>query len=469
MQMRRELGLAADSPIVMSGHQAELWHPGIAAKLFALVAIAKARGAQAVWMVVDTDDGDVTALRVPTIAKSDAASKTSIKARIIRLSSARESTSLVPTGLRHAEKLRLHAGEEREAHPCVHAGLVRLRDVLAAQATNAASSSVAQRLTSVMQQTPGLAQAFAQVRIISTSDIVRTTAFSEFVASLQSSAGAAIIAAYNDATAMHPQARMRSLRVRGGASEVPLWWLAAGKPRETAWASSEHGELTMPPPIIQPSIQPALASEASTWSLAPRAIVTTLLMRSLASDLFIHGLGGGIYDRVLESWCSRVSQSVLSPSVFSQSLAPAIVVSGTLRLPLLDGAQSSDDAMEAIARAATQAHRAAHSPKLLGDDAAAQQKALFVQQIAAAKGAERKKIFRSMHALLERVRSEKSEQLARHVAEQETAKQRAAAVSVALDRTYSCVLHESAALEALQAAVQQRVQHHMQEESAGVA
>ena len=36
--------------------------------------------------------------------------------------------------------------------------------------------------------------------------------------------------------------------------------------------------------------------------LMPRALLLTLLLRSFACDLFVHGLGGEIYDPAMEAW-----------------------------------------------------------------------------------------------------------------------------------------------------------------------
>ena len=52
---RSELGLPTDRPVVMSGHQAGLWHAGILAKHLATNAAARTADAHAAWLVVDQD------------------------------------------------------------------------------------------------------------------------------------------------------------------------------------------------------------------------------------------------------------------------------------------------------------------------------------------------------------------------------------------------------------------------------
>jgi len=52
---RRQLGLCESAPLVMTGHQAQVWHCGVLAKYFALDAFARHIGAEAAWVVPDQD------------------------------------------------------------------------------------------------------------------------------------------------------------------------------------------------------------------------------------------------------------------------------------------------------------------------------------------------------------------------------------------------------------------------------
>src|SRR5690606_18211638 len=62
---RAAVGLPADRPVVLSGHQPTLWHAGILAKLLAACELAAATGAAAGWIVPDADESDPTTARVP--------------------------------------------------------------------------------------------------------------------------------------------------------------------------------------------------------------------------------------------------------------------------------------------------------------------------------------------------------------------------------------------------------------------
>src|SRR5579864_8908961 len=60
-----ELGLPGDRPVIMSGHQAQVWHPGILAKLMAARSAAKLSAAAVAWLVVDQDDHEPWEIRYP--------------------------------------------------------------------------------------------------------------------------------------------------------------------------------------------------------------------------------------------------------------------------------------------------------------------------------------------------------------------------------------------------------------------
>jgi hypothetical protein len=62
-----------------------------------------------------------------------------------------------------------------------------------------------------------------------------------------------------------------------------------------------------------------------TLKIRPRALTLTLFVRTILADLFIHGIGGGIYDRLTDEIARR----------FFGAAPPAyLVLTGTLRLPL---------------------------------------------------------------------------------------------------------------------------------------
>ena len=62
---RRELGLPDSRPVVMAGHQAAFWHPGIVTKSLLAEVLAEALGGVAAHVVVEQDVEPIAAVAVP--------------------------------------------------------------------------------------------------------------------------------------------------------------------------------------------------------------------------------------------------------------------------------------------------------------------------------------------------------------------------------------------------------------------
>jgi hypothetical protein len=78
-----------------------------------------------------------------------------------------------------------------------------------------------------------------------------------------------------------------NLKTRNGSYELPLW-VVTDKERKPFWSSASQ------------SIQ--LPDDSY---LATRGSITTMLLRAYCSDIFIHGLGGGKYDRFVTMFASE--------------------------------------------------------------------------------------------------------------------------------------------------------------------
>jgi len=145
--------------------------------------------------------------------------------------------------------------------------------------------------------------------------------------------------AYNAAAAAVPAAGIRPLRT-GADPELPLWVLQDGE-RKPAFRSSLDGH-----------------------ALMPRALVTTALARHALADAFIHGTGGGVYDRVMERWIG---------DWLGWSLAPMGVVSATVHLPDCDPL--------AVERARQAVRRQAHDPGSGGGGGPSEEKMKLLQAV----------------------------------------------------------------------------------------
>lgn len=114
-----------------------------------------------------------------------------------------------------------------------------------------------------------------------------------------------------------------------GFLETPCWFVRAGR-RSRAFLRrvGEHwegrvGDIVFPPIRDEGCLIRRIA-EAWGFSVYPRALLTTLLLRLFLADIFIHGIGGAKYDEVTDD---------IIRGYFELEPPEYVVVTGTLRLP----------------------------------------------------------------------------------------------------------------------------------------
>lgn len=422
-RFREQLGLPTDRAVVATGHQAEWWHPGVLAKYIAADAWAATHNATTAWIVIDQDPGDPYTLR-----RLESDEHAGLIERIIDWRADREPVAALSTGLLPAMQPR----DDLDGFPGV-ADAMRA----AAGAPSAAAQIVEAQRTLMARFAPGVLNA---VRIDATS-LARTDLFAELLDRMMQDPSACVHA-FNNAAARHPDAGVRALRLEDPhdpfadevGPELPLWRLRPGMSRSRVTA----GDLTVIP----------------RDQLVPRGLLATGMLRTAGCELFIHGLGGGHYAPVEAEWLQAWVSELIT-----DNLAPATVVSATV-LP------TDDDIAAALTPHPNPiwlAHHARHDPAALGDSDAADRKRELLAQIdqTRAHGDDPAPHFRSLHELLDAVRTKHAEQLAeldraaREHRRHATARRRAA--ELAVDRTLPFVAHEPAVLDALAEAVRTRL------------
>lgn len=364
---RAQLGVPP-GPLVMSGHQAVLWHPGILAKYIAADACARAAGAAAAWVVVDQDTPPPHELSWPMRAS---ATSTRVVIGAHHFEYASPCNAEVPACARPPLVASANAADDLLIDPA--GALPRLHS-----AVNSASNSpnAAVQISRVIESL--LPPTIAPVPAFFATLIARTEFFAAVVRHMQADPRRCI-EAYNAAALAHPDADIRSLDA--DALELPLWHIVG--PRGLAARHPVHASQL-------PSIP--------THQLAPRALLMTALLRLAACELFIHGTGGVAYDRVTDAWIA----SWLGTDAV---LAPTALATATLLLPL-DAAPEDPLTGEAI-MAQRSYREALHKPGALGEHSLESERRTIVAGIAASpyRSAEREHRFRDLHRLLERYRA----------------------------------------------------------------
>ncbi len=323
----------ADAPIVATGHQCELYHPGVWAKNAVLHHAAEATGGQAVHVVVETDAPKHLNLRLPP----PAVGRVGVDEPITDdpdLAAAKWSGRLAAPSPAHIDGLRPHA----ETRPLLGQILNALATANVEQAQTFApgAGGLVAALTAATHELDwslGLRHAALPLGPMLLSD-----GFLTLVRHLAAEAEA-FAADYNASLADYRQQHgidddqrpMPDLAVTQDTIELPLWFddLATGR-RERATLVRHEGRCWLVAPSGDRLDLGREEAATTRWlmarqlRLAPRALCLTLFLRLIACDVFVHGIGGGRYDQVTDRLIARHFN--LAPPKFA-------VATATLRWP----------------------------------------------------------------------------------------------------------------------------------------
>ena len=330
-------------PIIMGGHQPELFHPGVWLKNSALDAYARKVGGTAINLIVDTDRCVRTSVGVPVGSPREAHLE-DVPFDAIGPEMAWEERGVLDVdcfasfGDRASDLLA-----PLEPQPILR----RWWPLAVERAAEGHRLGLAlAQARHILEERFGL-----QTLELPVSEMVRLPTVMVFMGWLLARARQlheaynAALAAYRREHRVRGRGRpMPDLAVRHDADgewlEVPWWLWSRDDPRrrrvfanvETpgALALSDMETLRVELPIAadtSPSkwVDALSRMEEHQLRLRPRAVTTTLVSRLLVADVFVHGIGGAAYDRLTDDIVRRLTGC--DPPRHA-------VVSGTLRLPL---------------------------------------------------------------------------------------------------------------------------------------
>ena len=324
-RMRRWLGHDDALPLIAAGHQSELHHPGVWAKNALIDVVASRTEGRAFHFAVDTDEPKHLVLRWPggSVPLMDEPSGRAEWSGLL--------PPPAPSHLKEVQEQFARAASKWSFRPLVPDFLASMRR-LALHAMNLPAA-----LTDALHQLDwGLGLRYDAM-------IVSPICFSEpyllLVHHVLARAGE-FAADYNAVLGQFraqnkikaPGRPMPNLKVAGDSCEVPFWMdsLATGSRSRAAvvragdrWAlHAQTGEQF----DLDPSADgwDAAASlmnwlRRSALRLSPRALTLTAVLRLLVADQFVHGIGGGLYDQVLDALIARHFH--LEPPRFSVTTA----------------------------------------------------------------------------------------------------------------------------------------------------
>jgi hypothetical protein len=388
-ESRAAAGLSPMGAVVMTGHQAGIWHAGILAKWFVADLIRERCAAHVATLLVDQDVNDAASLAYPTLEGE------SLRSALLPADPFRRagSTGIQPTvTLEPAQSPAV--SEVADALERVRVAVNRERTApnlaLQMDAANAALLSEFMPSAPSVRATALLATPIGQALV---DELVRNPA--------------ACARAYNEARAADPQVA-RPL----GEGELPLW-------------------------RVTPRGREPVRSDDLSGSLAPRALFMTAIARLALCDLFVHGTGGQRYERVTEVWMRRW---------LGVELAPIAVATATVRLPLEHylGARSVTTGAD-LRRVEFDPDAEARGPSPSKMDLLARINAAPRSSI------ERRQRYQSLMRHIEARRAARADLIAHLRDEVRASKDLAASAEVARSRTWPWALHSAQSLNELRA------------------
>ncbi len=357
------------APILLSGHQPNLFHPGVWLKNFALSTLGKLTGGIAINLMVDNDTLRSASIAVPRETSSDAALDVPPQHDV--------TVAQVPIDTPSTE---IPFEERRlQDRQLFDSFASRTEELLAPLLPQQADDAIVQRLwpyavaaadRAGVDGRLGLILAEARHRFeqdlgletleLPLSVVANFDSFREFALLILTSIES-FQNVYNRSLAEYRKAnRIRSrshpvpdLVVDGDWLETPFWiWTSAAPLRRRLFMRrtargiefSDRASIREILPLERENYSASISAwkllEARGIKIRPRALVTTMFARICLSDLFLHGIGGAKYDELTDALVRRyfrldppayltctatthlpVARDIDSPAKISQSIA----------------------------------------------------------------------------------------------------------------------------------------------------
>jgi hypothetical protein len=338
---------APDAPdlLVVTGHQPELYHPGVWVKDFLLERLAVESGAAAIDLVVDSDGFDSVGIHSPCLRP-----EVRVCSAVLAVGSRDGCFACAPMPSREdLRDFRMAGLEQLATLPALAIShhFSRFCDELDASAPVALNLAELVTMARRRYEAPA-GTGYLELPVTSMS---RSRAFVTFAAdmALDAERFAGVynraLASYRERTGARSAAQpFPDLGVEDGRVELPLWTLDRG--RRTVWVrtGSEPALMAGDDLLCELGADPGRAADrllSSGVALAPKALALTLFSRMFVADLFIHGVGGGRYDQVTDE---------VARGYYGVDAPPYVVASLTMYLPL--GARVvGDDELDEVSMA----------------------------------------------------------------------------------------------------------------------
>lgn len=277
-------------PVVATGHQASLWHPGILVKDLAAAEAARRLGGVALHVLADQDVHEAWRIDLPVVEGD-------------RLRVASRGLAATQGGV--------PTGRQPAAGSFEVSGIAGL-DAALSEAAGRSFETLAEQAGFVAERYRSGVMG-AATPVAAATDLAHTARFGELVDRMTDDP-LACVSAYNAAAGAVPEAGMGELKVTDRRVELPLWSSPWQGGRLRVFAEKQEGGGY----ALRAGGKPV-----DRGDLLPRALLMTGLWRDGLCDLFVHGVGGGVYRRVTDLWWERW---------LGEGLAPVVVATADVRV-----------------------------------------------------------------------------------------------------------------------------------------
>lgn len=341
----------AGRPLVITGHQVEFYHAGVWAKVVAADALARrVAGAVAIDLLVDHDVVDELGFEVP-VREGDTWRREAVT---WGAAGAVAADGLLPPDAETFQKwdaaLARHEVTHVDAMAMVLAALQPREGEGEATYTQWMSRG-RQRLEAALG---------VHVHHVPTSLVCQTEPWLIFVNGWIQNAAAWTdcynrhLGAYRTrmgiTSAQHP---MPDLQRRGEVLELPFWVYATGSVRQRMFVRVAGPRRTILLEDREVDVSGGLGEiTVAGLVIRPRALTLTMYVRLFLADVFIHGIGGALYDQITDGILNELFGVVPSYGV----------VSAAWLLPL---GEAMD--VEAVSALRHRRHHVVHNPQLAID------------------------------------------------------------------------------------------------------
>lgn len=425
-EARSFAGVRDQRRLILTGHQTELWHPGVWAKNAMIDAAArKISGAVAIHLAVDTDAPKHLSIRWPNFAMpitDDPAASSADWAALV--------APPTPTYLSEIQSKLDAAKPDFGYEPMLDEWIQSMRLAVLDGLNGSDLPKAIATASHQLDWSLGL-----EYSIQTLSPTLGSRAWLAFAYHVMARAGE-FAATYNASLACYRKQEgidsttrpMPDLHVTDAQIEAPFWLdETTDSRRHRLTMERRDGSLWLCRPYsddclnLDPTLDAFDAAEQlrafvlrHRLRITPRALTLTIFMRLFVTDLFVHGIGGGRYDQIADRIIQR--HFGIEPPRFAVSTA-------TMFLP-----QALERERACIPCVLRDGHRLKHA--VLGD-----RKQELVNAIAGAprKSRERAELFTQMQREM-RAHRENNEQLQRWRAVLENTRTQAIEDAVVFDR-----------------------------------